>query len=410
MPPPPRMPSIEDGLLAIERRWPNLAGQDDEDSPVFILAAGWRSGSTLLQRLLSERCLIWGEPYGHAGLIPSLADPIRCFTDRWPEPHHFYRGHPPEALATTFIANLYPGVSDLRRAHRGFFERLFAEPARAAGHDRWGLKEVRLDADHALYLRWLFPAPGSSSWSGTRTMPGDPMPPAPRGDGGGTTDGPMSRSRPAASRRIGTGSSPASWTDIGRSTASWSGTRSTRGRTGRRDRGPSRLRIVARGGPRQSRRRRAAAPGGDPARGCPHDRGGTGAPGRLAGLRARGVPEGSGRSDVHGAGEPPEGLLPVRRPRPVPEVHRAGVRGGAAGARASGLFRAPGPGGRRNRPGAQPGRHGRPTRGVRGAHVDRSRPGIRPGRGRSASVPGSSPGIRRLSSAAAGGPGVERRR
>ena len=157
MSPPPPKPTIEDGLRAMERRWPEVFRQDHEDSPIFILSAGWRSGSTLLQRLLSERCLIWGEPYGHAWPIPSMADQVRFFTDRWPEPHHFYRGQPRESLATSFIANLYPGVGDLLHAHRGFFERLFAEPARAAGYDRWGLKEVRLDADHALYLRWVFP-------------------------------------------------------------------------------------------------------------------------------------------------------------------------------------------------------------------------------------------------------------
>ena len=152
-------PTIEDGLLAIRRRWPELFDRDegDEEGPVFILSAGWRSGSTMLHRLLTGRCLIWGEPYGHAWPIPSMADQVRCFTDRWPETHHFYRGQPREELATRFIANLYPGVGDLLQAHRDFFDRLFARPARASGHDRWGLKEVRLDADHALYLRWLFP-------------------------------------------------------------------------------------------------------------------------------------------------------------------------------------------------------------------------------------------------------------
>ncbi len=151
-------PTIEAGLDALRRRWPGLSPPDDEQRPVFILAAGWRSGSTMLQRLLIERCLIWGEPYGHAWPIPSMADQIRCFTASWPESHHFYSGETREALTTRFIANLYPGVQDLLHAHRGFFDRLLAEPARAAGYDRWGLKEVRLDADHALYLNWLFPA------------------------------------------------------------------------------------------------------------------------------------------------------------------------------------------------------------------------------------------------------------
>src|SRR6185312_1965624 len=42
-------------------------------------------------------------------------------------------------------------------AHQAYFARLFAEPARRNGAERWGIKEVRLDCDHAFYLRWLFP-------------------------------------------------------------------------------------------------------------------------------------------------------------------------------------------------------------------------------------------------------------
>ncbi len=153
---------IEAGLQAIRKRWPDL-GDDYDDDPIFVLAAGWRSGSTMLQRLLVGPCFIWGEPFGHAGLIDSLAEPIRCFTAMWPEKHHFYRGQDGDKLARSFIANLYPAMEDLLRAHRGYFERLFAEPARRAGASRWGLKEVRLDVDHAVYLQWLFPRASSCS-------------------------------------------------------------------------------------------------------------------------------------------------------------------------------------------------------------------------------------------------------
>ncbi|HET9663096.1 MAG TPA: sulfotransferase, partial [Burkholderiales bacterium] len=38
-----------------------------------------------------------------------------------------------------------------------FLDSWLGQPARAAGRDRWGLKEVRLTADHARYLQWLFP-------------------------------------------------------------------------------------------------------------------------------------------------------------------------------------------------------------------------------------------------------------
>jgi hypothetical protein len=149
-------PTIESGIAAIRRRWPGLRN-DWRDSPIFVLAAGWRSGSTLLQRLIMPSCFLWGEPYGHAGLIETLADPIRAMTLGWPEPHFFHRGEDPQTLSTRFIANLYPSAQDLLFAHQAFFERLFVLPATRAGARRWGLKEVRLSVDHAIYLRWLFP-------------------------------------------------------------------------------------------------------------------------------------------------------------------------------------------------------------------------------------------------------------
>lgn len=55
------------------------------------------------------------------------------------------------------MANLYPDVATLLNAHRAYFNRLFEEPALQSGATRWGLKEVRLSADDAHYLKLLYP-------------------------------------------------------------------------------------------------------------------------------------------------------------------------------------------------------------------------------------------------------------
>ncbi len=149
-------PKLAEGIKVFQDRWPDVASSS-EDAPIFILSAGWRSGSTLLQRMLTPECLIWGEPYGHAWMIDSLAEPIRSITDSWPEPPFFYQGQDLKTLRESFIANLYPEPKYLLNAHLQYFDTMFARPARVAGAPRWGIKEVRLTADHAAYLKWLYP-------------------------------------------------------------------------------------------------------------------------------------------------------------------------------------------------------------------------------------------------------------
>src|SRR6478752_6779725 len=119
--------SIADGVAVLGKRWPDARSNSGEE-PVFVLAAGWRSGSTLLQRALLSHCFVWGEPFGHAGLIERLADPLRAVNNGWPEPHFMYRGEPPDKLTDKFIANLYPSPRHLLNAYLAWFEALFAAP------------------------------------------------------------------------------------------------------------------------------------------------------------------------------------------------------------------------------------------------------------------------------------------
>lgn len=133
--------------------------QDDPQAPIFLLSAGWRSGSTMLQRLImsDRRVLMWGEPYDECGLVQALAASMRAFRAGWPPAEYFYDGRPHHELSGEWIANLFPSLDDWRRGQRALFDTMFAQPAARAGAARWGIKEVRLTGQHGLYLQWLYP-------------------------------------------------------------------------------------------------------------------------------------------------------------------------------------------------------------------------------------------------------------
>jgi hypothetical protein len=149
--------SIPDALAVLDRRF-GIGRQPDSGEPVFVLASSWRSGSTLVQRLVmsSRDVLVWGEPYSHCALIRTLAESLMPFSDDWPRDR---------AVVTKasfmapdrWVANAYPPPQDLIAAHRAFLDRLLADPARGFGFTRWGVKGVRLSGEHAVYLKYIFP-------------------------------------------------------------------------------------------------------------------------------------------------------------------------------------------------------------------------------------------------------------
>lgn len=149
--------AIEARLETIRARFPEALGGSDE-TPVFLFAAGWRSGSTLVQRVLMSGAdlMVWGEPFARAGLITTLMDQFRCFTADWPPRTYFIDSFSGE-LSDQWVANSYPEVSRLIAAHRAFLLELLATPAKELGRPRWGFKEVRLGGRHAIYLKMLFP-------------------------------------------------------------------------------------------------------------------------------------------------------------------------------------------------------------------------------------------------------------
>lgn len=131
-----------------------------DEQPVFVLSAGWRSGSTVLQRMIMENnedIVIWGEPYDLCNIHDSLLNQFRAFSGEWPPKSYFLSNMASNDLSDSWVANLYPDVEHLVQAHRNYYRTLFAEPALRAGRKQWGLKEVRLTIEHAIYFRALYP-------------------------------------------------------------------------------------------------------------------------------------------------------------------------------------------------------------------------------------------------------------
>jgi Sulfotransferase family len=153
------LPRLNKALAILEAISPSEYDVDIEE-PIFIFSAGWRSGSTLIQRILctDPSLFLWGEPLGRMSLLPRLTSALCTMTTKWP-PYDYWC---PETidenfLETTWIANLFPNVSDFRSALRAFLLRWLADPARNKGRYRWGFKEVRLGLAEARVLTWLFP-------------------------------------------------------------------------------------------------------------------------------------------------------------------------------------------------------------------------------------------------------------
>jgi Sulfotransferase family len=136
--------------------------QKDTEAPIFLLSTGWRSGSTLLQRILvtDSRVFLWGEPLGEMTLVSRIAEMLSHLGARDLQFWHNQPGLESLSsawLATSWIATFTPPSEDFRLALRALFDRWLAEPTRRNGFARWGFKEVRLAAAEARVLYWLYP-------------------------------------------------------------------------------------------------------------------------------------------------------------------------------------------------------------------------------------------------------------
>jgi hypothetical protein len=166
VPPSAGVEAMSEGLTALDAFSGSCEKSPlDDERPIVVAGVGWRVGSTLLQRLCcsDKTAIVWGEVLGNMGMINRLSEAICIarpngwpFPDMWLE-HRDIADEKQATLSDEFIANLYPSAGYFREGLQEFMFGWLGKPARELGYQRWGLKETRLSASDALFLRWLFP-------------------------------------------------------------------------------------------------------------------------------------------------------------------------------------------------------------------------------------------------------------
>lgn len=125
--------------------------------PVFVLAGGGRTGSTLVQRLLisTGEIMIWGE---HGGLLLDAVQRIVYGVRDWIDSAG---GRQLAQFAhqgwNSFIPNLNPPHEAFLEGARAALWQSLAVPAARLGYRRWGFKEIRYNGAAVSLLKTLFP-------------------------------------------------------------------------------------------------------------------------------------------------------------------------------------------------------------------------------------------------------------
>lgn len=141
-------------------QWLDRSKKMDKDktdlkSPVFIYAASWRTGSTLLQRIInaSKDIFVWGEP----AFLPEVRN-LYERAESYLNKVTWSRRTALHSNAGKWAAVISPPPERLKRATKAFFKGLYQEETENFGMKRWGFKEVRSNAvANMCLIKGLYP-------------------------------------------------------------------------------------------------------------------------------------------------------------------------------------------------------------------------------------------------------------
>ncbi|WP_305908373.1 sulfotransferase [Methylomarinum sp. Ch1-1] len=140
------------------------------NSPIFIFSAGWRSGSTLLQRLISSsgKVLIWGEAGGALDCFSDSFDRYgQMLGDGNQRFKHGFGGNGAKEFSRFIEAGdkrnhhwsacMNPPAEHIASTYKNFLDHLYGQPAFDLGYSSWGVKEVRSGIETAYFLKNIYP-------------------------------------------------------------------------------------------------------------------------------------------------------------------------------------------------------------------------------------------------------------
>lgn len=145
----------------------------NDTSPIFIFSAGWRSGSTLLQRYLTATggVLIWGESGGAINHLRSASECWAQMLAPWDQKFSngtgggegenlregFRKALQTGEAAHAWIATMNPPMTEVAGNVKQFLSDYYGKNALELGFARWGAKYTLEDLASAHFLKSIFP-------------------------------------------------------------------------------------------------------------------------------------------------------------------------------------------------------------------------------------------------------------